>query len=71
MNNTDRLNSALAKWARAKRGERPVISHQELDLLGDHFQASDSADASHYFNASRTIHNPNRVGVLDAFVLYL
>jgi hypothetical protein len=71
MNDTDRLNSALAKWQRAKAGERPVISEQELNLLGDHFQQDDGEDASHYFKDSRTIHNPDRVGILDAYVLYL
>lgn len=71
MTDQDRLTSALEKWTRAKRGERRVISHRELDLMGEHFQASDSADAAHYFNASRTIWNPARVGTLDAFILYL
>ena len=71
MTDQDRLRVALNKWTQAERGERPVISEPELDLLGAHFQSDDGLDADRYFRDSRTIHNPNRVGILDAFVLYL
>jgi hypothetical protein len=68
MSNT--LNAALAKWESAKRGELPIVSDAMLDALGDHFQSSDNeTEARRYFRESSTIHNPNRVGILDAYIL--
>lgn len=66
------LSSALDKWSKAVNGQRPIISHRELDALSDHFQVSEDQEAATlYFKHSRTIPNPNRVGTLDTFVLFI
>jgi hypothetical protein len=65
----DSLQAGLMAWERAKRGEQPIVSDAMLNALGDHFQDTDCQDGSDYFRYTSTIHNPNRVGILDAYVL--
>lgn len=66
----DTLQAGLIAWEKAKAGNDPVVSDAMLNALGDHFQTSDDeAEAKRYFSQSSTIHNPNRVGTLDTYIL--
>lgn len=71
MSATILLEHALAAWEKAKAGEPVIVSDAHLDLLADHFRDDDSLEADVYFRHSSSPHNPEQVGVLDAYLLRL
>lgn len=60
----EKLDAVLA-------GRAVVVSDGELDALGDRLRDENSPRADLFFRGTRTVPNPRRMGVLDAWILSL
>jgi hypothetical protein len=66
------LTATLAGYAADLfAGHTVVLSDAYLDALADHYKNADSPEAERWFHQLVTEPNPDRLGVLDAYVCYL
>ncbi len=66
------LTATLAGYAADLfAGHTVVLSDAYLDALADHYKSVDGPEADRWFRQLVTEKNPDRLGVLDAYVCYL
>ena len=66
------LTATLAGYAADLfAGHTVMLSDAYLDTLADHYKTADGPEADRWFHQLVTEPNPDRVGVLDAYVCYL
>lgn len=68
--NEESIELALSKWEKVKAGELGVVVDDEtLEILSEHFNPQDTAEADIYFRFTSSPMNPDQVGTRDAYVL--
>lgn len=66
----DSTELALSKWQQVKDGNVGIIVDDEtLEILSEHFNEQDTAEADIYFRFTSSPMNPDQVGIRDAYIL--